>query len=108
MMAQIIARSGPRFLASAFFLLCGLISPATTAAVDTPSTAAPDSPLDGWGPYKFGMTADQVRSFAGPKWLMIPKPQWIQQPDSSFSLAASDEDQFGLHHVTVIEAFDAE
>jgi hypothetical protein len=85
-----------------------MMPPVANAAMDSPSTIAPDSPLDGWGPYKFGMTADQVRSFAGPKWVMIPKPQWVQQSDSSFSLAASDEDQFGLHHVTVIEAFDAE
>lgn len=42
-------------------LLISAFASATDAAVNTPPTVTATSSLEGWGPYKFGMTAEQVR-----------------------------------------------
>ena len=45
---------------------------ATEAAVDTTPTAAAESALDGWGPYKFGMTREAAQAIPGIAWQYHP------------------------------------
>jgi hypothetical protein len=77
-MARTIALPGLRILAPVLAALCSFMPAATEAAVTTPAAA---SVLEGWGPFRFGMTPDKVQALPSPgqpwKSLAIPaSPQF--------------------------------
>ena len=69
-------------------------------------SASSNSSLSGWGPYKFGMTADQVRDVGYLKWRPVPNFFGSSMPDLSSVLVAGGVDAFDLHHVMAIANFD--
>ena len=64
------------------------VAASSQAADPSPHQVAPAS-LDGWGPYKFGMTSEQMRAIAGVNW----KPLY---PGAPSSLISDQFNEFGL------------